>query len=274
MRVTLSIAGVAMLTLFGCSAELEPRPEIAPTTRPFMPLGDDKAEVNVYGFEPSSYKGVDYTLSVTACISRASEDKDCGYRKAAQGEFRQDAFVAETGGERKPMDCYEWIDAPESPISNRMCKSIFEHYETDQEVRVIVNEHEDTIVSIPVMPETTSPLEGTEVIVSAGQGIELSWEPSGLGEPMWWTLRYNDHEDTHLEECFTNTTLSKNLGGKLEDTGSFLIPWDTLPKNIPEYGCPVEVWVWRGREGKLDPDIKVGSAWAYRIRRIEITLKP
>jgi hypothetical protein len=60
----------------------------------------------------------------------------------------------------------------------------------------------------------------------------------------------------------------------MDDTGSFVIPKDELPTDLPAEGCPVLLGFRRGRGGTIDPGIKLGSIFARQHYQMRITLKP
>jgi hypothetical protein len=125
-----------------------------------------------------------------------------------------------------------------------------------------------------VMPELaplTLPEENSEFSVSSGEALVLSWEPLGKGDSMTWLLA-NLGED-EPGSC-ANTLSWTSADGSMEDTGSFVIPNDELPTDLPAEGCPVVLEFSRGRVGTLDPGIKLGSIFGYQNYKVQLTLKP
>lgn len=269
MRSRISTVTMASVVLLGCASENV-------EDRPFRPVDNYLVAMDVDGFNAVAVRdGVEYHASARACIA-TPDNVDCGARVNTTAEFRADHFAAELSGTRKDMTCYGYAgDTAASGVQSLICSALFDKVETDQEFRVIVNEFENSVVKMPPMPVATSPSENGVVSVSSGEGIEVSWEPSGTGDDMSWELVYHETGDRkYYKACYSGKQLGKDIGGVMEDTGSLLIKSEELPTDLPPDGCPVAVVLVRRRLGTTDPRIPHGYINGRQTYGLFMTLKP
>jgi hypothetical protein len=62
--------------------------------------------------------------------------------------------------------------------------------------------------------------------------------------------------------------------GEMDDTGSFILPKEELPTDLPAEGCLVLLQIGRGHEGTLDAGIKLGQIYGSQYDMVQLTLKP
>jgi hypothetical protein len=217
--------------------------------------------------------GAEHRADAEAFLLSGGEEKEIGLRSNADGEYLPDTFVVENGREEVPLSCFRWEDRVPNDFDAFRCEANFKQAEPGQWIRVRFNDFNNSVVIMPEVPALMSPEENSEFSVGSGEDLVLSWASPGRAgaDPMRWSLApYRDGEPT---SCVGNTTWNYS-SGEMDDTGSFIIPKDELPADLPVEGCPVSLQISRGREGTLDPGIELGQIYGRQYDRVFITLKP
>ncbi|AUX45068.1 hypothetical protein SOCE26_065490 [Sorangium cellulosum] len=240
----------------------------------YRPLGGGEfVRMSVYGYSaPFLRDGVEYRAEAEAHLRDIENTSAFGIRQNEGGEYLPDTFIVESGSEQAPLRCYLWKDSyPEDDLLASRCRTPFLQAEPGQEVHVWFNEFHGSAIVMPEGPALSSPEQDSELSVSSGEDLVLSWEPVGKGDEMRWSLQPVDINEPSV--CRDDVSWD-DAWGYVGDEGSFVVPSEVLPADLPAGGCQVSLYLSRGREGTLDPGIPQGSITGFQLHKVQMMLKP
>lgn len=118
-------------------------------------------------------------------------------------------------------------------------------------------------VNLPKPMVFALPMEGSTHSLASGD-IQLKWDKLGESDvKMEWS---------HQGKCASSDW--NEVGGTLDDTGSFSIPKSAFP-SVPAEGCEVSIIVNRSRSGTMHEKLaEDGSILGTQSRKVTLTLTP
>ena len=254
VTAALSISGST-----GCSAKYWPL------------LNDDAVVLFVRGSDDADeIDGNVFSGSVELCLHKVDHGWPCGPRLVPEG-YDEDSFVIEQDDLGSyEVECLEDGDIYEG-IKLGECRVLVQKADEGMEFRGVVNDVLLARVTMPARSRPTSPKNGSVISVSSVDGIPLSWAPGQPGELLVWSL----HETFSIDgSCGPDVVWVEESKGELEDTGSFTIPKELLPTNLPPGGCSADITLSRSRDHALEPTIKTGLARGQQYGTVKVILKP
>ena len=258
IRVT---AALSILGSTGCSASYWPL------------LNDEGVVLFVRGsYDAGEIDGDVFRGSVQLCLRNVDHGWPCGARLVPEG-YDEDRFVIEQDELGSfEVECLEDGDIYEG-IKLGECRVLVQKADEGMEFRGVVNDVLLARVTMPARSRPTSPKNGSVISVSSVDGIPLSWAPGQPGELLMWSLNETFSIDGSCGQD-PDVVWAEESGGKLEDTGSFTIPKELLPTNLPPGGCSVDITLIRSQDHALEPTIKTGFARGQQYGTVEVILKP
>lgn len=218
---------------------------------PYMPLDGFHVRINING---SSGK---YERKVYAriCASESDEPAQCGVRKIDEEMYEKDEFVVTWPEWNGPFVFSPNGYESESIVGGTSSTFAFTASLTDGLVSIELNGGDTSEVTVPDFPTLLEPSLDQEISRSGFPFIRFSWEPANLGLPMHWRSigLYNGKSS---DPC--DALVWPRLSGEEEDDGSFEIPMESFPAELPEAGCNVGIIVARRKQGELASDIPQG----------------
>lgn len=222
------------------------------------------------GDEPIEIDGDVFRASLEMCLRPADLEWPCGTRLVPEG-YDQDSFVIdqdEIGSFE--LECWKDGDISNGYIDGH-CRSLAQKADEGMEFRAIVNDALVARLTMPARTRPTSPKNGSVISVSSVDGIPLSWTPGKPEEALRWEM----HETFSVSGgCGPDVVWSEESHGDLEDVGSFTIPKEVLPTNLPPEGCSTEIVLTRSRDGILEPVMKNGWTKGQQYGAVQVLLKP
>lgn len=260
VRSAITIIAFSLLSL-GCDSQ------------EYRPLADGQAVyLKPTGLlTPYLLDGVEMRGDAEAYLSNPDVDFELGIRASKDGMYLPDTFVVDDGIEETTLNCWAAHDTIENDFESAFCRNWFQNADPGREIRIQFNDFPESVIAMPEITPLSSPMAGSEVSLST-EGLVLSWEPLGKGDRMAWWLIGGTFQDS--EACHGEASAWSESSGEMEDTGSFIVPAEELPTDIPNEGCPVTLRFNRGRAGTLDPGIKLGSIIGRQEQQFQFTLKP
>ncbi|WP_437670010.1 hypothetical protein [Sorangium sp. So ce131] len=240
----------------------------------YRPLGEgDFVRVSVYGYsDPFLRDGVEFRAEAEAHLKHVDNINAFGVRDNQEGEYLPDTFVVHSGSEEAKLRCFLWKDSyPEDELVAAMCRAPFLDAAPGREVRVTFNEFHDSVVLMPERPTLSSPEQDSELSVASGEDLVLAWEPLGKGDEMAWSLQPFDADAP--SPCRDDVSWD-HASGSMDDEGSFVVPPEALPADLPAEGCRVSLYLRRGRDGTMDPGIPMGAISGFQYHEVQMTLRP
>jgi hypothetical protein len=239
----------------------------------YQPLAEgEEVRILLRGYRrPFVRDGAEYRGDAEAFL--LSDGHEVGRRSTHDFAFRADRFYMNDGLEEKGLVCYLWPERSTNDFHASVCRADFKQAEPGRTIRVSFNDFGGSKVVMPELAELLSPEADSELSLGSGGGLVLSWTPPSQGEAasMSWSLQ--PLRDDEPGSC-KNETSWDGSSGTMEDTGSFTIPKDELPADLPAEGCRVSLEISRGRDGTLDPGIKLGRIAGEQHDSVRMTLKP
>jgi hypothetical protein len=236
------------------------------------PLLDDDAVVfTVYGSDdPIEIDGDEFLASTDLCLQKVDYGWPCGPRLVPEG-YDEDSFVIdqdELGSFE--VECVEDGDIYDG-IKVADCGGLAQKADEGMVFRGSVNGSLVATVTMPARTRPLSPKNGSVISVSSVDGIPVSWTPEDAGDELRWGL----HETFRIEgPCGEGVVWAEESFGELEDTGSFTIPKELLPTNLPPEGCSTDIVLTRTRKGRVEPIIKDELVQGRQFGFVEVILKP
>jgi hypothetical protein len=242
--------------------------------RPITAISGYHQPGEVISDRPLTINGVDYFSHVVACIENLTESApwECGVRDNIDEVYFWDGFFVKTKGEEAALGCLRVLDEKQNSILAASCGKPFLQGDPGQEFRVKLNDLGDSVVTIPDITVLTSPEQDSEVSISAGEDLRITWEPTDNGDWIEWSV--NQQTDSEGERICKDRSWRFLEGYPETDTGELVIPNSDLPKDLPPEGCPSELVLTRARSGTKAPDIKNGFISGRLEHHVRIVLKP
>ncbi|WP_437585977.1 hypothetical protein [Sorangium sp. So ce1000] len=240
----------------------------------YRPLAEnDAVQITVYGFDaPIVRDGVEYRGEAEAYIWKVDDGSAFGVRENGDGEYLHDTFVVSNGLEEVQLRCIRWEDShPEDELVASICRGYLKQAEPGRAIRARFNDFDGWEIVMPELSELTSPEPGSEFSLSSGNELVLSWAPLGTDDRMEWSLGPVSLDDPG--PCLDDVSWDSS-DGRTDDSGSFVVPTDSYPTDLPAEGCQASLRFSRGRRGTIDPGVKTGSIFAEQFYEARITLKP
>jgi hypothetical protein len=259
-RVWIPVAAVLSMTVStGCSSKYWPL------------LNDDAVTLWIRGGdEPIDIDGDEFRASVQLCLCKTDANWPCGTRVVPEGYDDDVLALEEDELGHNEIECTETGDVL-GGIKNARCGGLLQKADEGMEFRALVNGTLVARLTMPARPRLTSPKNGSAISVSAVDGIPISWTPGAPGDSLHWLLIETFSVDG---SCSPDVVWPKESDGDLEDTGSFTIPKDLLPTNLPPEGCSVDITLSRKRLGTVEPVLKDGNLSADQYGSVTVILKP
>lgn len=220
-------------------------------SKPYMPMDDYElaVDVNMIGVRFFPH----YTLMV--CTSYPAE---CGQRKVDEDRYELDSVIGELVGFEFPVSFIP--SGKETPLIREGCYGTVAAGDSPnfppERAWLAFNDYGKVEVNMPssfAIKEPAHQLE--EFSRSKDQAIRFSWDASGSDFLIHWRTQFYDNG---LDGDPCNTRAWASVSGLQEDIGSFEIPMDAFPKDIPAEGCGVVVIVSRRSLGQLPSGIPKG----------------
>lgn len=219
--------------------------------KPYMPMDDYELAVDV-----GIVRGLVFPHHVLwVCTNYPDE---CGQRKVDEDHYEPDSVIGEYLGHEFPVGFTPW--GKETPLIREGRYGTYSAgYSPDippERAWLVFNDYEKLEVKMPSPFTIKEPVHHWEEFSrSTDHAIRFSWDASGSGFLIdWRTLPFDNGIDG--DPC--NTRSWASLSGLQEDNGSFEIPMDAFPEDIPSEGCELLVIVSRRSRGQLPPGIPKG----------------
>lgn len=218
---------------------------------PYMPLDGFHVRMDVNASSGKTRRQVYARI----CASESDELAECGERKIDEEVYEKDEFIVTS-----PEFSGAFIFSPngyesESIVGGVLSSFAYASTEAERLVYIGLNDGETSEAMLPDLPSLIEPVLDQEIHRSSLPFIRFTWETANLGLPMHWrSIGLYNGKGSDPCDALTWSALS----GVEEDDGSFEIPMDAFPAELPEAGCNIGIILARRREGELASDIPQG----------------